>query len=221
MIIFEDTKNMNADYYLDSSGREESREWLLEQLAGGYTIGMFYYIDGYVSLRIAVEVVGRDACEGACTVEEWMRDNGKADWLGEYDILCDTCAKYMHVDHEEEDGTVIWICPKCKSTIEQPDDWGEYNLEIQQVPKKLLSQCVTLLRVWPDGLCVWLGRALNKDQTDVTAPDRILKDVDMIQEISRILDIQELDFLGRGHAESWVRWPVITDNKSVKEMVEP
>jgi len=86
--VFEDTLTANAMYYL-SSCSEITREEFLAEHAEGWRCHMLYVGGGYVPLTVAVatanhrDFYGADWSGAASMFEEWARNNGRLDEIGE------------------------------------------------------------------------------------------------------------------------------------------
>ena len=210
--MFDDTKRMDAHFLLDDQGNEQTREEMLEQIVREDSVWMLYVGGGYVPLRVAVNA--HHESDAASAFEEWARDNGRLDEIGE-ENPCSACKTHM-----------TWVadgrcwCSKCDSIVSFPEHFGEYELVIQQVPQDILKGAVTLQLQWPDTLCVW-GGGLTQMETEDSGPDRLIKG-ESIAKIKELLGIQEHKAEWPDWSpsiEDWVSWPVITDNGKVKELV--
>ncbi|MGZ6281849.1 MAG: hypothetical protein ACXWQ5_01025 [Ktedonobacterales bacterium] len=107
--IFEDTRNIDADHYLEGSREYEDRAAFIAEgfpaMLDNESVYMVYLGGGYCPLRIAVIASNKsDAIE---TVEDYMREHDRAEEIGE--------------DVDEDD-----------------PEYGEYESNIQTVPSDIV-----------------------------------------------------------------------------------
>jgi len=87
--VCDDTLTASADFYLDDTGNEITRKELLEQVRDGWYAFMLYVGDGYVPLRVAVLTRSArgfhqpDESEAVSIFEEWARNTGRGEEIGE------------------------------------------------------------------------------------------------------------------------------------------
>jgi hypothetical protein len=86
--VFEDTRKLNASFFLDENGHEITKHEFVHQLKEWAGL-MLYVGSGNCPLPVAVLTVDdakrRNVDEGsaASAMEEWARNTGRADWIGE------------------------------------------------------------------------------------------------------------------------------------------
>jgi hypothetical protein len=93
----DDTKNLDAMYYLDDSGDEITREEFLKELfyatnwmdQKGF---MLYVGGGYVPLRVAV--IAWHESDAFATFEEYARNAGQLGEINEHDVDADNYGEY-------------------------------------------------------------------------------------------------------------------------------
>jgi hypothetical protein len=89
--MFDDTKTVNAHFYLDESGHEVLPGEFLHEILDGWYGFMLYVGGGFCPLAIAVLTSsargyhGADLSEAASTFEEWARDTGRLSEIHEDD----------------------------------------------------------------------------------------------------------------------------------------
>ena len=86
MKLLDDTRNANASFYLDEDGDEIDRAEFVEALWTGANTGvMLYHGPGFVKLQVAVLTTGEDVCSVYDAFEDWCRETGRLDEIGEDD----------------------------------------------------------------------------------------------------------------------------------------
>lgn len=80
MFVFDDTKTMTADLYLDYMGYKTTRKDLLQEAREGWVIVMAYVGGGYVPLRVAVGTVSTnpqnpDYCSACSAMQEYFANH--------------------------------------------------------------------------------------------------------------------------------------------------
>lgn len=219
MKLFEQTKNMDAHYYLTSDGDETTRDDLLREMRNSYPIYMIYLGPGYVPLKLAVQAFTgeQEAWEAA---QEWARKADRLDEIGE-DVECAECetrpcedtggnvamyATWMHWYHERKDGVSVWKCPECGWMCEEPDSFGEVEGTVQQVPESLLETAWFIENTGIEQkIAIW--KATIEFPASCSASAYVTLD-----ELESILSEEQMDDLRSVYE-------VVTDNPKIKELI--